>query len=59
MTYSYKCYKCKKEVEKEFPIGSAKSHVKCSCGSKAERLYSFGVKIPEATSIAREGRGQG
>jgi len=57
--YSYDCGKCGKEIEKNFPMGEAKPHVKCSCGSKADRSYSFGVKIPEATSIAREGRGQG
>ena len=58
MMYSYQCNKCLKETEKDFPMGEAKSNIKCFCGSKAERSYSFGVKIPEPTSIAREGRGQ-
>ncbi len=58
MIYSYECDKCQKEIDKDFPVGKAKKHIKCSCGGKAERSYSFGVKIPEATSLAREGRGQ-
>ena len=59
MMYSYACSKCDKVTEKDFPMGKAKSSVKCSCGKKAERVYSFSVQVNDPISLAREGRGKG
>ena len=59
MTYSYSCEKCNKTIEKDFPMGKAKKSIKCDCGEKAERVFSFSVQVNDPVSLAREGRGQG
>ena len=34
MIYHYKCEKCGKKEDKEFPMGSAVKEIDCECGGK-------------------------
>ena len=35
MLYHYKCSKCEKITDKNFPMGSAENFIKCECGNNA------------------------
>jgi len=37
MFYSYECDKCNKTIEEDFPMGKAKSFIKCKCGGEKHK----------------------
>jgi putative FmdB family regulatory protein len=57
--YDYCCSKCKNVIEREYPLGKAKTYVICpKCKKTANRKYSVNISIPNPTE-ARVGRGKG
>lgn len=57
--YQFECNKhgC---FDLEYKMGKAPSQAKCKkCGNKANRVFSFSVRITNPTSSARANRGKG
>jgi len=47
MTYEYKCSKCKKVIEKEYPMDADHpDKITCSCGSVANRIFGASFVFP-------------